>query len=52
VKILDANGSDYAWLEPREVERLHDGIGALRVSEESLGELLEFHEELLEWLES
>ena len=47
---VDALGSYYAWLEPDEVERLREAIDALQVDPETLGELLEFHEELLEWL--
>jgi hypothetical protein len=47
-----ADGSYYAWLDPEEVVQLRGAIVALQVSEESLGELMEFHEELLEWLES
>jgi hypothetical protein len=46
---IDADGGCYfATLEADEVSRLHEAIGALHVSEESLGELMEFHEELLE----
>jgi hypothetical protein len=47
-----ADGSYYAWLDKDEVKRLREAIGALQVSEESLGELIEFHEELLQWLGS
>jgi hypothetical protein len=51
-KAIDARGSYFAWLESAEVLRLHEALGALPVSEERLGELLEFHEELLGWLEA
>ena len=51
-KAIDAMGSYFAWLESDEVLRLQEALGALEVSEESLGELVEFHEELLEWLEA
>jgi hypothetical protein len=51
-KAIDAMGCYFAWLESAEVLRLHEALSALQVSEERLGELLEFHEELLEWLEA
>ena len=48
---IDADGCYFAWLDPDEVPRLREALNALQVSEETLGELYEFHEELLEWLE-
>jgi hypothetical protein len=46
------DGCYYAWLESEEVERLQGAIRSLGVDEDSLGELMEFHEELLGWLEA
>ncbi|HWE35078.1 MAG TPA: hypothetical protein VG406_00790 [Isosphaeraceae bacterium] len=51
-KAIDTMGCYFAWLDSDEVLRLHEALGALQVSEETLGELLEFHEELLGWLEA
>ena len=47
-----ADGCYYAWLDKDEIKQLHTAISALQVSEESMGELTEFHEELLSWLDA
>ena len=47
-----ADGCYYAWLDTDEITQLHTAISALEVSEESLGELMEFHDELLNWLDA
>jgi hypothetical protein len=47
-----ADGCYYAWLDKDEIKQLHTAISALEVSEESMGELMEFHEELLSWLDA